>query len=98
MPILKIPTPLRSYTNGQGKLELHGETVHAVLASLISEYPQIQKHIYDDQNHLRPYVNIYLGEENIQELDGLKTHLKPNDTLLIIPSIAGGISDLQLKR
>ena len=98
MPILKIPTPLRSYTNGQGKLALDGSTVQETLTNLVLEYPQIKKHIYDDKNHLRPYVNIFLGDENIQELDGSETRLKPNDTLLIIPSIAGGNSDLQLSK
>lgn len=98
MPTIKIPSPLRSYTNGLGKLELQGNTVSEVLSSLVQAYPQIRGHIYDDANNLRPFVNIYLGEENIREMDGLDTRLQPDDTLLIIPSIAGGSSDLQLTR
>jgi molybdopterin converting factor small subunit len=95
MPTIKIPTPLRTYTSGQGSLALDGNTVRELLDNLVEEYPSIEKHIFAEDKTLRPYVNIFLKDENILELQGLDTPLDIKDTLRIIPSIAGGIFDLQ---
>ena len=90
MPTLKIPTPLRPYAAGESTLLLPGEDVAQVLEAAVESYPELKKHLYNDDGQLRPFVNIFLGEENINQLDGLDTILEENDTLLIIPSIAGG--------
>ena len=90
MPALKIPTPLRPYAGGESTLLLPGEDVAEVLEAAMASYPELKKHLYNDDGQLRPFVNVFLGEENINQLDGLDTTLEENDTLLIIPSIAGG--------
>jgi molybdopterin converting factor small subunit len=90
MPTLKIPTPLRPYANGEGVITLPGETVSEVMIALVDRHPGLKKHLFNDEDKLRPFVNIFLGEENINQMDGLGTALKDDDTLLIIPSIAGG--------
>lgn len=90
MPALKLPTPLRPYAAGESTLILPGEDVAEILESAVESYPELKKHLYNDDGQLRPFVNVFLGEENINQLDGLNTTLAENDTLLIIPSIAGG--------
>jgi adenylyltransferase/sulfurtransferase len=90
MPSLKIPTPLRSYAAGQSEITLQGETIDAALQDLVTKYPTIQPHLFNGEGSLRPFVNLFLGEDNIKDLDGLATPLKANDRLLLIPSIAGG--------
>lgn len=90
MPALKIPTPLRPYAAGESTLLLPGEDVAEVLEAAVLSYPELKKHLYNDDGQLRPFVNVFLGEDNINQLDGLDTTLEENDTLLIIPSIAGG--------
>lgn len=90
MPHLKIPTPLRPYAGGESTLFLPGKDAADVLQAAVETYPELKKHLYNDDGQLRPFVNVFLGEENINQLDGLKTVLEENDTLLIIPSIAGG--------
>lgn len=90
MPTLKIPTPLRPYTAGESALVLPGKTAGDVLNGAVEAYPALKKHLYNEEGHLRAFVNVFLGEENITQLDGLETILEENDTLLIIPSIAGG--------
>lgn len=90
MPALKIPTPLRPYAAGESTLLLPGEDVAEVLEAAVMSYPELKKHLYNDDGQLRPFVNVFLGEDNINQLDGLDTTLEENDTLLIIPSIAGG--------
>jgi molybdopterin converting factor small subunit len=90
MPNLKIPTPLRPYAGGQSTLTLAGMQVSDVLDSAVEQYPELKKHLFNEENQLRPFVNLFLGEDNINQLQGLNTTIKEDDTLLIIPSIAGG--------
>jgi len=90
MPIMKIPSPLRPYTEGQNSITAPGEKVSEVLDFTLEQYPLLKKHLLSDDQQLRPFVNVFLGDENIKELQGIETPLKEDDTLMIIPSIAGG--------
>lgn len=90
MSIIRIPTPLRVYTNGQSDIAIEGQTVAEALANLIERFPALEQHLYGENRELRPFVNLFLGDENIKELQGLNTPLKDDDRLLLIPSIAGG--------
>lgn len=90
MPNLKIPTPLRPYANGEGVVLLPGENVAEVLSALVERHPDLKKHLFNEEGGLRPFVNLFLGDENVNQLDGLQTPVGEDDTLLIIPSIAGG--------
>ena len=90
MPTIRIPAPLRTYTAGQSEVALQGDTVQALMQDLVVKYPNIEPHLFAGDGTLRPYVNLFLGEENIKDLSGLETPLKTDDRLLMIPSIAGG--------
>jgi len=93
MPALKIPTPLRPYAEGQKTIVLPGEIVSDILIAAIEQYPQLKDHLFGEDQQLRPFVNLFLGENNVNQLQGLDTKLKENDILLIIPSIAGGLNN-----
>ncbi len=60
------------------------------MQSLVAQHPALQPHLYNSQGTLRPFVNLFLGSENIRDLQGLDTPLAENDRILLIPSIAGG--------
>jgi molybdopterin converting factor small subunit len=90
MPTLKIPTPLRPYAEGQSTIVVSGENVAEILEAAVELHPALKKHLYNDDRQLRPFVNIFLGEDNVNQLNGMETRLKEDDILLIIPSIAGG--------
>lgn len=90
MPVLRIPSPLRSYTNGLAEVPVQGENVGEAMLHLVKLYPTLQPHLYNSQGNLRPFVNLFLGETNIKDLQGLQTPLQENDHILLIPSIAGG--------
>ena len=91
MATIRIPTPLRPYTAGNKEVEVQGSTVGAALDSLTTAYPDLRPHLFDGEQ-LRSFVNLYLNQEDIRYLDGAETNLAENDTLMIIPSIAGGWS------
>jgi len=90
MSILKIPTPLRAYTDGQSEIPIQGKTVAAALEQLVSDYPEIRQHILNGNGELRPFVNLFLNGENVKDLAGGETQLEEGDRLIMIPSIAGG--------
>lgn len=90
MPVLRIPTPLRSYTAGRSEVAVQGKTVGEAMNDLIAQYPALRPHLFNGNAELRPFVNLFLNEENIRELSGLATPLSEDDRLVLIPSIAGG--------
>ncbi len=90
MATLKIPTPLRAYTGGQAEVNVRGANVAEALDSLISQYPTLKPHLYNGDGQLRPFVNLFVGENNISDLQGLATRLDENTRMILIPSIAGG--------
>ncbi len=90
MPSIRIPSPLRSYTDAHPEVQTRGETVYEALQDLVRQYPTLKTHLFNNDGTLRPYVNLFLGEENVMELAGMQTPLKPEDRLLLLPSIAGG--------
>ena len=90
MPKVKIPTPLRQYTDGNSEVEVGGDTAGETLGNLTAEYPDLRQHLYTGDGKLRSFVNVYIGDEDIRYLDGPDTEVSENDELSIIPSIAGG--------
>ncbi len=92
MATIRIPTPLRSYTGGQSEVPVQGVSVAEALNDLTLHYPALQQHLFNGDKQLRPFVNLFLGEENVQDLQGINTPLQQNDRLTLIPSIAGGIA------
>jgi molybdopterin converting factor small subunit len=89
MASIKIPTPLRAYTGQQAEVTVEGSTISAALTSLINQYPDIKPHLFQDDK-LRSYVNVYLGDEDVRFLDGVNTEIGGDAKLRIIPTIAGG--------
>lgn len=90
MPILKIPTPLRYYTDGQAEVPVRGETVDQAMGNLVEQFPALKPHLYSPEGKLRAFVNLFVGENNIKDLQGLETPLAPEAQVRLIPSIAGG--------
>ncbi|MBS1877041.1 MAG: molybdopterin-synthase adenylyltransferase MoeB [Acidobacteria bacterium] len=85
-----IPTPLRQYVNNLDAIEVAGGAVGDVLASLTTQFPDLRRHLYNDEGKLRSFVNVYLGDEDIRYLNKGATPVKDGDTISIVPSIAGG--------
>lgn len=90
MPVIRIPTPLRSYTAGQAEVSVTGQNVGQAMESLVALHPTLRPHLYNRDGQLRPFVNLFLNEDNIKDLQGLETPLQEGDRLMLIPSIAGG--------
>jgi molybdopterin synthase sulfur carrier subunit len=87
--IVRIPTPLRTLTGGQDEVSANGRTVAELIEDLEKKHPGIRDRLLDEKG-VRRFVNLYIGEEDIRFLEGLKTELKAGDTVSIVPAIAGG--------
>jgi molybdopterin converting factor small subunit len=95
MTTIRIPTPLRPYTGGSKEVDVTGGTVGAALVDLSARYPDVRRHLFDDAGGLRPYVNVFLNDEDIRTLQSESTPLQSADRLMIVPSIAGGTAETQ---
>ena len=90
MPTLRIPTPLRSYTDGKVEVRVSGESVGDAMEQLVQTYPPLRPHLYNGDGKLRPFVNLFVGENNVKDLAGLETPVTESTRILLVPSIAGG--------
>ncbi len=85
-----LPTALRQYTEGLDAVEVEGGTVREVLDALNRKYPALRRHLYDERQKLRNFVNVYLNQEDIRVIKGVETRVRNGDIIFIIPSVAGG--------
>jgi adenylyltransferase/sulfurtransferase len=94
MAKILIPTALRQFTEQNDSVEVTGGTVGEALNALTARYPNVKKNLFTDQGKLRSFVNVYLNDEDIRYLDKDATRLEGNETISIVPSIAGGATGL----
>ena len=91
MAKILIPTPLRQFVNKQDAVHVNGATIGEVLGNLTGHYGDLRRQLYNDEGKLRSFVNVYLNDEDIRYLGKDATPVKENDTISIVPSIAGGV-------
>jgi molybdopterin synthase sulfur carrier subunit len=90
MAKVRIPTPLRGFTQNQDEVSADGATVGEVLRELEKRFPGIGPRLLDGKGAVRRYVNIFHNDEDIRFLQELDTPVKGSDRITIIPAIAGG--------
>jgi len=87
---VRIPTILRSYTGGAAEVSAGHGTLREVIAELDASYPGLSARILDDGGHLRRFVNVYVGEEDVRFASGLDTPVPAGSRVSVIPAVAGG--------
>jgi molybdopterin converting factor small subunit len=90
MPKVKIPPVLRARTGGEAEVDAPGGDVGEVLRSLADAHPDTREQLFSDDGQLNRYVNVYLNDEDVRVLDGLDTAVSGEDTVVILPAMAGG--------
>jgi molybdopterin synthase sulfur carrier subunit len=86
---VRIPTILRTYTSGEKLVSAQGITLAEVVNDLEVNYPGIGERLLDE-NGLRRFINIYVNDEDVRFLDGLQSAIGDNDSITILPAVAGG--------
>ena len=90
MPTVRIPTPLRKLTDGDATVACAGHDVRTVIARLDATHPGLGERILDEDGELRRFVNVFVRDEDIRFQSGLDTEVDEDDTISIIPAVAGG--------
>lgn len=86
---VRVPTPLRTLTQGKDEVEAKGASVRDIIEDLERNFPGIKERLCDEKG-VRRFVNIYQNEEDIRFLENLDTKVKDGDAISIVPAIAGG--------
>ncbi|MCY4486393.1 MAG: MoaD/ThiS family protein [Deltaproteobacteria bacterium] len=87
---VRVPTPLRKFTQGSDEVDVNGDTVQAMLEDLEQKHPGIKERIMDEGGKVRRFVNVYVNGDDIRFLQNVDTALKDGDSISIVPAIAGG--------
>jgi molybdopterin converting factor small subunit len=90
MATVRIPTQLRPLSGGAAEVSVDGETVAEVLKALDAAHPGFAARLFDDGGGLRRFVNVFVADEDVRFSDGLDTKVDANQTVSIIPAVAGG--------
>ena len=89
--VVRIPAPLRSYTEGAATLPGNGGTVGEVLRDVGSRAQGLLDNILDDRGLVRSFINVYVDDTNIRSLEGLDSPVSAGTVISIIPAVAGGL-------
>lgn len=92
MATVIIPTPLRKFTHNTAKVNVEAATVREAVEYVGVEFPDIKKYLLDEQGYIRAFVNVFLGNDDIRDLQEENTPLQPDSVLSIVPAIAGGVA------
>ena len=91
MSTIKIPPVLRGSVGGEKEVAASGGNVGEVLRALATQHPATESQLFSEDGELNRYVNVYLNDEDVRVLDGLDTSVSENDTIVILPAMAGGV-------
>ena len=91
MATIIIPTPLRKFTNNSARVNINGNNVKGVVDELTLNYPDLKKHLLDEQGNIRSFINLFVGDEDISNLQQDQTPIKEETVISIVPAIAGGM-------
>jgi len=92
MATVRIPSPLRRYTNNQSKVESNGANISELIDNLEAHYPGVKTRLCDESGQIKRYVNIFVNGEEIRTLQGSETTVDDKDEVSIVPAMAGGQS------
>ncbi|MBC7830384.1 MAG: MoaD/ThiS family protein [Chitinophagaceae bacterium] len=90
MATVIIPTPLRKFTNNTAKIDINAETIEETVRELTLNFPDLKKHLLDEKGQIRSFINIFVGDNDIRDLQQEKTSVKKDTLISIVPAIAGG--------
>ena len=92
MATVIIPTPLRKFTNQTDRLNIEAGTVGEIIDKITLDFPELKKHLLDQQGAIRSFVNIFSGDDDIRDLQKEKTPVSDSTVISIVPAIAGGMN------
>jgi molybdopterin synthase sulfur carrier subunit len=89
MATIRLAPVLRSSAGGSKQVNAQGGTLSEVLSDLFQRYPSLKEQIQPEEE-LSRFINVYVNDQDIRYLQGLETTVGPNDTIILLPAMAGG--------
>jgi sulfur-carrier protein len=89
---VQIPTALRRHTSGVERITCAATNLGELFSALDQQFPDLKPHLRDDAGQIRRFLNIYVNEEDIRFLGGNTYAFQDGDEVLLVPSIAGGVT------
>ncbi|WP_148570777.1 MoaD/ThiS family protein [Nocardioides caldifontis] len=86
---VRIPTILRTYTDGAKSVSGEGASLSELIDNLESAHPGLKDRLVEDGD-LRRFVNVYVNDEDVRFTGGLETSLSDGDQVVVLPAVAGG--------
>ena len=93
MPDVRLPTILRQHAGGQATVSAEGDTLGEALEDLVRRYPGLAGQVVTDEGTLHKFVNVYVNDDDVRYLDKLDTKVASDDTVSILPAVAGGAGE-----
>ena len=87
---VRVPSPLRRLTGGQGQVEVDATDVRTAIAALESAFPGFAERVLGDDGNIRRFVNVFVRDEDVRFQQGLDTPVGDGDVVSIVPAVAGG--------
>lgn len=90
MATVIIPTPLRKFTDNTARLNIKADNIKGVVDDLSLNFPELKRHLLDESGGIRSFVNVFVGDDDIRDLQNELTSVKEDSVISIVPAIAGG--------
>jgi molybdopterin synthase sulfur carrier subunit len=87
---LYVPGPLRTYCGGASELSISADTVRAVLEDLERSQSALYRNVCDETGIVRRHLSVFVNSDNVRDLAGVDTTLRPGDVVTILPAVSGG--------
>ena len=90
---VRIPTILRTYTDGEKAVPGEGASLGALIDDLEANHPGIKERLVESKDggiDLRRFVNVYVNDEDVRFIGGLDAELSDGDQVVVLPAVAGG--------
>lgn len=87
---VRLPTIMRSNAGGQSEISAEGETIGEVIDDVVRQFPGTATHLKAPDGGVHRFVNVYLNDEDVRYLGKLDTKVSDDDTVSIVPAVAGG--------
>ena len=89
MATVRLAPVLRSSAGGSKQVTAEGSSLGEILHDLYQRYPALKEQIQPEEE-LSRFINVYVNDQDVRYLQGLQTSVGPNDTVILLPAMAGG--------
>lgn len=85
-----LPASLQRLASGERKISVGANSLREAVATLVEQQPTLGGYITDDAGNLRPYINLFIDNQQVRDLDIGTPELRDGSELVLLSAVAGG--------